>query len=183
MRLLTARFWRWAVLGLLLVCMPTLGTLAPNSAAADVQALVAFGSRVPGTPASEQARTYLIREYRQAGYVTELGTFTYPKFEDLGSTLAVGSVTIKGHALDRSPSGQLSALLVAVPGVGRPDDFTAVEVKGAIAIVRRGEISFSEKVRNAAAVGAVGLVIVNTEPKELLGMFVGKCRRHYVWHI
>jgi len=34
-------------------------------------------------------------------------------------------------------------------------------VKGAIAIVRRGKIRFLEKAQNAAAAGAVGLVLVN----------------------
>ncbi len=174
LRLFTSRFWWWAVLGLLLVCLPTLGTLAPDSPEADVQALVSFGPRVAGTPASEQARTYLTGEYRQAGYVTELRTFTYPKFEDLGSTLTVGGVTVKGRALNRSPAGQPSAPLVAVPAVGRPDDFAAVDVKGAIAIVRRGEIRFLEKAQNAAAAGAVGLVIVNTNPNELFGSLDGE---------
>jgi len=37
-------------------------------------------------------------------------------------------------------------------------------VKGAIAIVRRGKIRFLEKAQNAAAAGAVGLVLVNTDP-------------------
>jgi hypothetical protein len=37
----------------------------------------------------------LIEEYRQAGYMTELGRFTYPKFEDLGSTLTVEDVALE----------------------------------------------------------------------------------------
>jgi len=174
LRLFTYRFWWWAALALLLVCLPTFGTLTPDSAEADVQALVGFGPRVPGTPASEQARTYLMREYSQAGYVTELRSFTYPKFEDLGSTLTIGDVPLKGRALNRSPVGQLTAPLVVVPAVGRPNDFAAVDVTGAIAIVRRGEIRFLEKARNAGAAGAVGLVIVNTNSNELFGSLDGE---------
>jgi aminopeptidase YwaD len=166
---LTSRFWWCAALAFLCVCLPTLSTLAPDSLQADVQALVSFGPRVPETPASEQARNYLRREYRQAGYVTELARFTYPKFEDLGSTVTVEGTTIEGRALNRSPAGQLSAPLVVVPSVGRSQDFAAVNVKGAIAIVRRGEIRFREKAQNAAAAGAVGLVIVNTNPNLLYG--------------
>jgi len=158
---------------LLLVCLPTFASFTPNSAEADVQALVSFGSRVPGTPASEQARTYLIAEYRQAGYVTELGTFTYPKFQDLGSALSVGGVRLEGRALKGS-AGQVTASLVVVPGVGRPNDFAAVDVAGAIAIVRRGEIPFLEKARNATGAGAVGLVIVNTDSNEFSGMLQGE---------
>lgn len=170
MRLFSSRFWCWVILGLLLVCLPTFATFTPNSAEADVQALVSFGPRVPGSPASEQARTYLIAEYRQAGYVTELGSFTYPKFEDLGSALSVGGVRLEGRALKGSLAGQVTASLVVVPGVGRPNDFAAVDVTGAIAIVRRGEIPFLEKARNATGAGAVGLVIVNTSSNEFSGM-------------
>ena len=176
MRLLHSRFWLWVVLAFLYVCLPTFGILAPDSVGTDVQALVALGSRVPGTAASEQARIYLTTEYRQAGYVTEIGTFTYPKFEDLGSTLSVEDVPIEGRALKGSPVGQLTAPLVVVPGVGRPNDFAATEVKGAIAILRRGEIPFVEKARNAAATGAVGLVIVNTSSSELFGTLGGEVK-------
>lgn len=171
MRLFTVRFWWWAVLGLLLVCLPTLGTLAPpDSAQADVNALVTMGPRLPGTEASVAARTYLMAEYQQAGYVTELETFTYPKLDDLGSTLTVAGVTFSGRVLNRSPEGQPSGPVVVVPGVGRPNDVASVDVTGAIAIVRRGDIRFSEKARNAAAAGAVGVVIINNNPDELLGI-------------
>lgn len=161
------------MLALLLVCSSTLGTRATDRPQADVQVLISFGPRVPETPASTQARNYLLAEYRQAGYQTELGKFTYPKFEDRGSTLTINGVIIKGRALNRSPAGQLSAPLVVVPAVGRSQDFAAVDVKGAIAIVRRGEIRFSEKAQNAAAAGAVGLVIVNTNPDPLYGSLDG----------
>ncbi|HEY9725802.1 MAG TPA: M28 family peptidase, partial [Chroococcales cyanobacterium] len=170
---MTSRFWWCAVLAFLLVCLPTFGTPATDSPQADVQALVSFGSRVPETPASTQARNYLVAEYRQAGYITEVGRFTYPKFEDKGSTLTIDGVIVEGHALNRSPAGQLSAPLVVVPSVGRSQDFAAVDVKGAIAIVRRGEIRFGEKARNAASAGAVGLVIVNTNSDPLYGVVDG----------
>ncbi len=166
---MTNRFWLWAALAFLLVCLPTLNTVASDNAGANVQALVALGPRVAGSDASLAARTYLIREYRQVGYATEVQAFTYSKFQDLGSTLTVGDVQLQGRALNRSPAGQLTAPLVVVPAVGRPNDFAAVEVKGAIAIVRRGEIPFIEKARNAATAGAVGLVIVNNKPDELFG--------------
>ncbi|MGH8001827.1 MAG: PA domain-containing protein [Brasilonema sp.] len=39
----------------------------------------------------------------------------------------------------------------------------------AIVIVRRGEIRFSEKAKNASVAGAVGLVIVNNQPGDVYG--------------
>lgn len=139
----------------------------------DVQALVNLGARVAGTPATEKASNYLLQEYRQAGYVTEVQTFTYPKFTDLGSSLTVDGKQIKGVALNGSPAGKLNAALVIVPNAGRETDFAAVNVKGAIAIVRRGEIRFLEKAQNAAKAGAVGLVIVNTKSDNFLGTLGG----------
>ncbi|WP_246162594.1 M20/M25/M40 family metallo-hydrolase [Brasilonema sennae] len=140
-----------------------------NRTFADVQALVNFGPRVAGTPVMEKASAYLIDEYRKAGYVTEVQTFTYPKFQDLGSNLTVDGATVEGKALNGTVPGKLNAPLVAVPNVGRKADFAAVNVKGAVAIVRRGEIRFSEKAKNASAAGAVGLVIVNNQPSDVYG--------------
>jgi hypothetical protein len=63
----------------------------------------------------DKASTYLLEEYRKAGYVTQVQTFTYSKFQDLGSTLTVGDMTISGRALNGSLAGKLRAPLVAVP--------------------------------------------------------------------
>ena len=136
---------------------------------ADVQRLVSFGPRVAGTPVTEQAIAYLREEYRQAGYVTRVQTFTYPQFKDNGSNLTVNGTTIEGRALSGSPRGNLTAPLVAVPNVGRRADFEAVNVRGAIALVQRGEIRFLDKANNAAAAGAVGLIIINNVPGNFSG--------------
>lgn len=141
---------------------------------ADVQALVNLGPRVAGTPVMEKASAYLINQYRQAGYDTKIQTFNYEKFLDLGSNLTINNATIEGRALNGTIPGNLNAPLVAVPNFGRPDDFAKVNVKGAIAIVRRGEIRFSQKANNATAAGAIGLVIVNNQPGNLTGASLGE---------
>ncbi len=165
-------YWR-AILVAVLVSLPTANLGQTSRAGADVEALVKLGPRVAGTSVMERASSYLIEEYRQAGYTTEIQTFKYPKFEDLGSSLQVGNTTIKGLALNGTIAGKLNAPLVTVPNVGRPADFAKVDVKGAIAIVRRGEIRFLEKAQNASAAGAIALVIVNTKPGNLPGALGG----------
>ncbi|WP_073549722.1 M28 family peptidase [Chroogloeocystis siderophila] len=152
----------------------TESTVASRKAIADVQALVKLGPRVTGTPVMEQARAYLIEQYTRAGYETRTQTFTYPKFEDLGSNITVNGQTINGRALNGSIPGKPSARLVVVPNVGQRSDFAAVDVKGAIALVRRGEIPFLQKAQNAENAGAVGVVIVNNEPGELYGTLGGE---------
>ena len=145
-----------------------------NSTYADVQALVNMGARVTGTPAIEKASSYLVEEYRKAGYKTEIQTFTYDKFIDNGSNLIIDNTTVPGYALENSVPGKVQAKLVVVPNAGRESDFAAVNVKGAIAIVKYGEINISEKARNAKEKGALGLVIFNNQPEELDGAPLAK---------
>jgi aminopeptidase YwaD len=141
----------------------------PTQTDADVQALVNMGARVAGTKAAEKASVYLAEQYRKAGYKTQIQTFTYSKFTDLGSNLIINGSTIKGYSLKGTIPGKLEAKLVAVPNFGRTDDFRQVNVKGAIAIIQRGEIRFAEKVRNAENAGAVAVVIFNNKPEILHG--------------
>ncbi len=48
---------------------------------------------------------------------------------------------------------------VSISGVGAPEDFEGVDVKGKIALIERGELSFAEKNINAAKAGAVAAII------------------------
>lgn len=135
----------------------------------DVEALVDLGARETGTPTNEKALSYLRSEYQKSGYETEIQTFTYSKFEDRGSNLAIDDNIVSGRALNGSPPGSPSAAIAIVPNLGRKEDFQQVDVKGKIAVVRRGEIRFGDKAELAEAAGAVGLVIVNNEPDNFIG--------------
>lgn len=50
---------------------------------------------------------------------------------------------------------------IADGGLGKPDQLTGV--KGKIALIKRGEINFSDKIANALAAGATGVVVWNHE--------------------
>lgn len=54
-------------------------------------------------------------------------------------------------------------------GLGKPEEFAKVNVKGKYALVARGEIRFSEKVDNAIKAGAAGIVIYNNAPGLIQG--------------
>ena len=56
---------------------------------------------------------------------------------------------------------------VVVPGLGAPEDYEGIDVAGKIALVKRGELSFAEKVNNAAAAGAIGVLIHNTDDTNI----------------
>jgi len=64
--------------------------------------------------------------------------------------------------------GDIHAPLVDA-GLGRTQDVNPSTLTGRIALIRRGEIRFSEKLANVSAAGALGAVIDNSEP----GGFVG----------
>lgn len=50
---------------------------------------------------------------------------------------------------------------ILVPGVGRSADYTGLDVKGKIALVRRGQNTFEEKAIIAQEQGAAGIIIYN----------------------
>lgn len=50
---------------------------------------------------------------------------------------------------------------VVIPGVGRTADYTGIDVKGKIALVRRGSNTFEEKAIIAQEQGAAGIIIYN----------------------
>jgi len=100
-------------------------------------------------------------------------TFTYPKFADAGSSLTIDGKTIEAWAMVRSIAGSPTGKLVAVPNFGQPEDFSAVNVRNQIAIVKRGGgLQFAQKIENAAAAGAIGILIVNNQPGNIRGMLL-----------
>ncbi|MBQ6831182.1 MAG: leucine-rich repeat protein [Oscillospiraceae bacterium] len=56
---------------------------------------------------------------------------------------------------------------VVVPGVGRTADYTGMDVRGKIALVRRGDNTFEEKAMIAEAQGAAGIIIYNNVSGEI----------------
>ncbi len=88
------------------------------------------------------------------------------------STVPVGSFAVsdvslndgtllESVALGGSPKGEITGRYVFC-GLGRPEDFPS-DVRGNIAVVRRGEIYFRDKGRNAQLAGARALIIVSDE--------------------
>ncbi len=58
--------------------------------------------------------------------------------------------------------------LVSVPGLGMPEDFEGLALEGRLALIARGEIPFADKVNNAEAAGAVGVIVYNNEADAAL---------------
>lgn len=58
---------------------------------------------------------------------------------------------------------------VMVRGRGTAEDYAAAgDLTGKLAVIERGELTFSEKAINAAASGAIGLIVVDNQPDDNL---------------
>ncbi len=150
-----------------------------------------------GTTTSRSALALSDEIEGSPAFYTDTGTVSYPA--SASETLAVGSVesgltfgqyfeaegtedrtflftdtTVESGVSDRSFAEQFGgeALTFAVvPGLGYEEDFAGVDVKGKLALIKRGEIPFIEKVTRAAEHGAVGAVVYdNNDEEELFGM-------------
>ena len=105
--------------------------------------------------------------------VSDYYTYYRQPFEALYSQ-ADGNFSVDGTAynpiiFEYSPSGQITAPLVAVANVGcEAADFPA-EVAGNIALISRGTCEFGLKSALAGAAGAEGVVIYNNAPGGISG--------------
>lgn len=89
------------------------------------------------------------------------------------------------YTMNENPEDQLSDTeeVVAVPNVGKVEDFKGLDVKDKVALIQRGDIPFVEKIQNAKEQGAKGVIIYNSESGSgapgPTGLFLGKSF-HYV---
>ncbi len=74
-----------------------------------------------------------------------------------GTATLVKSAAFSGTKL--FPTAKLGELVPA--GLGKVEDFAKVNVAGKFALISRGEIAFAEKVKNALAAKAIGVVVYN----------------------
>lgn len=56
---------------------------------------------------------------------------------------------------------------VMVPGLGSVEDYASVDVAGKIAIVKRGELTFVDKIRNGENAGAAAVIIWNSKEEDI----------------
>ena len=58
---------------------------------------------------------------------------------------------------------------IAFAGLGKAEDFNDLDLTNKFALIERGEINFAEKVQNAMAANAAGVVIFNNKPGLMSG--------------
>jgi aminopeptidase YwaD len=129
-----------------------------------------IGSRTAGSDAETEAADYIADQLASYGYqpVVEPFDVEYYVEQALLEVLSPQASTVESRALHLSASGEATGELVAA-GIGRPEDFPPAGVAGQVALLERGELTFSQKVANAAAAGATAVVVYNNEPGSFHG--------------
>jgi len=157
-------------------------TPAPSASAQDFDAARAFeanrklavdiGSRVAGTESGATAADYIAGEFEKSGLRVTRQEFPFEGWEDRGTTVqltAPEAKQLEAQAIQYSPAGRVEGELVLVPGVGNRQDFSKANVRGKIALVQRGTLTFGAKAANAEEAGASAILIYNTEPQIFTG--------------
>ena len=130
---------------------------------------VDIGIRAGGTDGERRAADYLRDELNSWGYAAEEQPFPVQVYKPIGTTLeetAPETKTLTPLPLTNAAPGQAEGEIAVVSGVGETGDFPA-SVAGRIALIQRGTITFTEKVRNAQSAGAIGVIIYNNSPGNL----------------
>ncbi len=130
-----------------------------------------IGSRPAGSGAERQAAQYISQQLITYGYRTQVQEFTFEYYVEEAPSLEVVEPTplsLNPAALRLSAGGEVTAEVV-LAGLGRPHDFPPEGLKSRIALIERGELSFSDKVTNATAAGAAAVVIYNNVEGPLRG--------------
>ena len=127
--------------------------------------------RASGTDQESTAADFLAKLFEDLGYSTSVQEFS---FEVPGASAALSAGDDEANEVPAvrmylSGLGEATGDLVHVD-LAWAQDMPDEGLAGKIALVRRGEIRFEEKIRRVAEAGAAGAIVYNNEP----GLFGGR---------
>ncbi len=134
------------------------------------QLAVNIGSRATGTNSEEEGANVLAGLLRGYGYEVEVQEFTVSREVSRESKVditAPNARTVPSNPLSSSAVATVRGTLIA-GGIGRTDEIPA-QARGAILLIERGDLTFEQKVTNAANAGAAGVIIYNNEGGNFFG--------------
>jgi Zn-dependent M28 family amino/carboxypeptidase len=156
------------------------------------------GTRASGTPGYDASVDYVVAQMQEAGYQVTVQEFIFVAFTQLGPSTLTKTSTVPPFPYvegtdyllaDQTDRGDVTAAVTPVALQLGPDntsasgcemaDFTGFPM-GNIALIQRGTCTFQLKAENAAAAGAVGVIIFNqgnTPDRE--GLFGGTLSAAY----
>ncbi|PPK65926.1 M28 family metallopeptidase [Actinokineospora auranticolor] len=139
------------------------------------------GNRAVGTKGYDQSVDYVAGLLRDAGYEVSTPEFTYPVQITDAAFANAGGTKVDAFPLEESPQtpvGGITGPLVTIPQDATPgceaSDFAGLPTKGAVVLIRRGACTFNQKQANAAAAGAVAVLVANNVDGPLQGVTLGE---------
>lgn len=121
-----------------------------------------IGSRVAATKEEKQAADYVFNQFQSLGYNVKVQEFKYDG--QASSTLKVNDLSIKSYACYSSNYTKETIVGELVDcNTGKVSDIKNKNLNGKIALIKRGDITFNEKVRNASKYGASGIILYNND--------------------
>jgi len=123
-----------------------------------------------GTVSAPAASEYA---FAAASVDNAYGFVRYFTYADGKNPITYTDTNVNAGVIDKNFTAHFDGQTLAyavIPGLGRPEDYAGIDVKGKLALVERGEITFVEKIENAAACGAVGVIIYNNEDGDPVKM-------------
>ena len=130
-----------------------------------------LGPRASASKQELAAAEYLVDRFEELGYEPGLQEFEVEALDSIMSFSVAGDPSwreVQSHPLTHSVAGKVSGPLEFV-GLGGDADTPPNGLDGKVALIERGEITFRDKVANAAEAGAVGAVIFNNRPGRFRG--------------
>jgi hypothetical protein len=159
-----------------LVLLALLGAQAPAGAATasdEMRACAALGPKRPGNPADVAMGDRIASRFRAAGLETSLESFHMPVWQFGTSTMRIAAgpgagTAFRVESFAYSGVGDVRGGVVDA-GSGGPSDYAGKDVKGKVVIVSRSETFHrTVQVEEAAARGAVAMVLVSGSPDNLI---------------
>lgn len=129
---------------------------------------VTIGPRVAGSTAERAAAEYIAERLRASGYSVTIDEFEFTEDPFRPAVVRIGDDEVEVFTMAGTSGGTVTAAGVYV-GLARSEDVRGLDLTGKIAVADRGATRFAEKFAVVRAAGAVGLIVVNNEPGELLG--------------
>ncbi|MGP4074581.1 M28 family peptidase [Halobacillus sp. K22] len=128
--------------------------------------LLSQSPREAGTEGEYRAVQYIQDQFESYGYNTELQPFTFQDWDEGVSSIVINNTVFNGdvQAFTGSVNATVKSKLEFV-GLASSEEVTD-SVKGKIALIERGSISFYEKVQNVINKGAAGVIMFNREGEE-----------------
>lgn len=124
--------------------------------------------RVAGTEAEWNAVQYIKSKFSSFGYNTEIQPFTFESYQTPIVSVTVAGDTLSSTSFTYTPNGEVSGEIVYA-GLATEADLGGIDLAGKIALIKRGDISFADKVLNAANAGASAVIIYNNTSGTLSG--------------